>query len=235
MSNILITKKIILKQKNMKKTILISLFLVLNLLLFGQNTKKDKFDDNRLYKGKLSNEDFFNKADYIFEGEYIKSEAYFVDDSTKVYTQYLLRVNEVYKGSKKLEKGTVTLIKNSGFISKIYENENGEVVIFNKDHNNDNDFYVQEKQIFFCLESDLTQSLNSFEASNNIILKLFSNHRFASLIYDDDLLDEYNFLVSGLNSLYFKDKYEFYNYAKQFEGVKIPKEKKKKIRLKLKE
>lgn len=209
----------------MKKTLTTTL-LLLSILIYAQNGKKDKFDNN-LYKGKYSNKDFFEKAEYIFEGEYVESETYFVDDSTKVYTQYLLKVNEVYKGNKKLKKGTVTLIKNSGSVSKMYKDEKGELVILNKDYNNQLDFDIHGKNIFFCSESDLEMNSVQLNSSNTIKLKLLHNYEYANLIIDEDLLEEYNFLISGLNNLYFKDKQEFYNYAKQYKGLNIPKLKKK--------
>jgi len=210
----------------MKKAIAISLFLVLNLFLFAQNGKKDKFDRN-LYTGKYTNKDFFEKADYIFEGEYVESESYLVDDSTKVYTQYLLKVNEVYKGNKKLEKGTVILIKNSGtYTGKPKRIDDYTVAFYNNDYNIDYDFYVHSKHIFFCSESDLEESLNQFNASNNFSLKFFQNAEHAGLNYYEEESDLYNFLIEGLNHLYFKDKKKFYKFAKQFEGIKIPKQKK---------
>jgi len=212
----------------MKKAIAISLFLVFNLFLFGQNGKKDKIDHNRLYKGKLSNEDFFNKADYIFEAEYIEGKSYLVDDSTKVYSNFILNITEIYKGSDKLKIGTVNLIRTSGVFIIHSVNEHGEEGAYFLEHHRELDYNIPEKCILFCDESDFTKNYlpQEMKATNNLItLKLLDNWEYAGLDYYEDY-EDYNFLIAGLNHLYFKDKKKFYKFAKQFEGIKIPKKNK---------
>jgi len=213
----------------MKKTILISLFLVLNLLLFGQNTKKDKFDRN-LYTGKYTNKDFFEKADYIFEAEYVEGKSYLVDDSTKVYSNFILNITEIYKGSDNLKIGTVNLIKTSGVFEINMINEHGEKGVYLMEYHRELDYNISEKCILFCDESDFSKNYlpQEMKATNNqITLKLLDNWEFAGFNIYTDFEENYNFSIAGLNSLYFKNKKEFYEYAKEFEGIKIPKKKRR--------
>jgi len=208
----------------MKKTLTTTFLILLSILIYAQNGKKDKFNRD-LYNGKYTNKDFFEKADYIFEGEYIKSESYMLEG--KIYTQYYLKVLEIYKGDKNLKQGTVSLIKNSGYYTKAYIDEFGMPGESINEQNTSGDYDILGKSVFFCIESDFPQSPIKFESTNIKTLRLLQNYEHASFTFYDEEEDIYNFLIAGLDNLYFKDKQAFYNYAKQFKGIKIPKYKKK--------
>jgi len=203
----------------MKKCILVFLFLVVSFAISAQNDNKiDKFNHN-LYYGKLSNKDFFKKADFIFEGDIVKCETYLSTDSSQVYRHYILRINEIYKGKDKLQLGTIQLIQNSGqYIN--FEYENGIDKSFSLESNIDFDFSFNHTTIFFCVLSDFPTSPLSFQTNNAITLKLLENVEYAGLNYTNAPSDK-NFEIYGLNNVYLKDKDDLYQYMSQFKDIEI--------------
>jgi hypothetical protein len=57
------------------------------------------------YKGNLSNEDFFNQSEFIFEGIPFSGNCFALDSNKDetYYTSIIIKVTEVYKGQLKQE------------------------------------------------------------------------------------------------------------------------------------
>jgi hypothetical protein len=190
-------------------------------LVYGQEEKMDKFPRN-LYWGGLSNEDFFNQSDYIFEGKLVSQKIYHNEDTSNVWTSMLIEVIYILKGGNEIQKGEIEIIKNSGNVLVGYD-ENGVMILI--EHHTDLDFRPPEHGIFFCKKNNL-----SFRpASNNPSVEVLDNSRNAGLNYRP-ILSYRNFVLFGLNNLYFKNMEEFYDYAEQFEGITTPEQQKKNIR-----
>jgi len=178
-----------------------------------------------LYQGELSNKDFFKKADYIFEAEYVKCDAYLNEDSTKVYTASVVNITEIYKGGDKLQKGTIQIILDAGSYTRMWV-DNGIGKSFNLDYKTEFCYNGGRKNIFFCNISNFPESPFNFETDNKIVLKLLENEPYAGLRFESSM--DYNFTIYGLDNLYFKDIKEFYDYASKFKGIEIPGSDKKK-------
>ncbi len=58
--------------------------------------------------------DRVNNADYIFEGQVIKTNSYWNKDSNKIYTSNVVQISRIFKGD--LQCGTVELITNGGTV-----------------------------------------------------------------------------------------------------------------------
>ena len=208
----------------MKKTISITFLLLIGLTGFSQVKKIDKFDYH-MYTGKLSNEDFFRKADFIFEGENIESYNYLSNDSTKVYSTGVIRITEIYKGGDKLKAGKIRLIMDAGSYTDI-RIENGVDKSFSLDYNLNSSCDLGRKNIYFCTVSDFPKGSLDIKIDNNIVVKLLRNEPYANLCFSDT--EDYNFEMYGLNNLYFKTKQDFYDYASKFRHISIPGSVKKK-------
>ena len=197
----------------MRKITLIFIFLISLGSAFSQ-VKQEKFPF-KLYQGKLSNEQFINQSEFIFEGRTKGGKEYLSKDSTIVYTSVIVEVYKVYKGNDKLQPGTVELFVNSG----IFEDQKNFIY---KEYNTQLAFLTASSEpiIFFCKTSDFNISHPKPEVTNQMELKLLKNERFAGLYYSDSEFN--NFIIWGLKDLYFKTKDDFYNYLTKFKGTAIP-------------
>ena len=191
----------------------------------AQDGKIDKFPRS-LYWGGFSNEDFFNQSDYIFEGKIINTITYPNEDTTKLWTSFLIEIIYVLKGNDEIQKGQIEIIKKSGIltfpIKTIFVDDfevNDEFIFEYKD---DIAFTTPKHGIFFCKKTDL-----SFRpATNNPSVEIFENMRNAGLTYMPNLPSR-SFELFGLNDLYLKDMDALYDYARQFQGISVPEQQKK--------
>lgn len=172
-----------------------------------------------LYLGDLSNEDFFNQSDYIFEGKFVSRDDFPNADTSKIWASIILKVTHVLKGD--IDTGRIELILNSGRL--VQKKEDGYALI--AEYNSDGALRIpSEGGIFFCKKTEL-----SFRpVTGNPSVEPLRNERNAVLDYMPDRPYR-NFELFGLNDLYFTDKEDFYQYACQFRGINIPKKKEKTI------
>ncbi len=123
----------------MKKQLLLILTLLLSLNVLGQ--KMDRFPFP-LYEGKYSNKDFFNKAEYIFEGELISTKHYINKDTTRVFASSIVKVIHVFKGN--LNVDTIEFVRDGG---KYHEAETGFLIFNDVYHGSLN---LRQNMIFFA-------------------------------------------------------------------------------------
>jgi hypothetical protein len=181
----------------MKKLFNILICSILFSTAFSQTSKIDKLD-GPLYQGKISNEEFFEKSDYIFEGELISFSDVYLGKDNKKYYYAIINVKEVYKGN--LDTGSVKVFK------KMYSMPGG--------------LGISGKMIFFCKKSTLETPQKMAETKNKVKLSVFEDWEAACLFYSDD--PSHNFEIFGLNHMYFKTKNDFYQYISKYKGVKVP-------------
>ncbi len=198
----------------MKKTIILVVTLLIGLNSFGQK-KIDKFDRS-LYHGKYTNKEFFNKAEFIFEAEIISTKSYTNKDTTKVYASSVMKISHIYKGE--IDADTIEFVRNGGeFLS-----EDGRHIIF-KEYIGQ--LYLSSEMIIFAKKREG----RTFYENYNVKLEPFENSRNVALYYSDD--SDYNFVLFGLDNLYFKTFSAFQKYAKEQMDDKDSFHPKKKITL----
>lgn len=211
-SNYLFLLKI--KFNSMKKLFNIIIFCLLSNIIFAQTEKIDRLP-GLLYQGKYSNDQFFQKADYIIEGEAIQGETTLSKDSSVVNRQILFEITEVYKGN--LSKGTVELILESGEFHL-----GGEQLGVTIKYNADDNMNLGGKMILFCKKSSAKRLFEKPDVDNPTTLALLDDKHSAGLYYSRDY--NYNFELFGLNHLYFNTKQDFYQYLSNFKGTVLPEE-----------
>jgi len=199
----------------MKKTILLLTTLFCVAFLYAQNEKKQQ-------NQQLSNEDFFNQAELVFEGNLVKLVHTYNPNGTKrnedTYGIVVYDVRKVFKGDSSLERKTVFITrKGVGLggentiwatpgeieeraISTPFLEENGIPYVVST-----------SPAIFFLVTSDYPDDESS---------KFFFEKKYKLL---PNWLDVYGNKAAGLNNLAFKNREELHNYMMQFEGYRIPK------------
>ncbi len=183
----------------MKKQLFLILTLLLSLNALGQ--KKNKVS-GPMYQGNYSNKDFFNKAEYIFEGEVISNKKYLNEDTTDIFASSLIKINHVYKGD--LKADTIEFVRDGG--EWIIETDLG-MYTFSKYHGGYLNFYCK-KMIFFAKK----RKGQTFNSNFKVKLEPFTNERYAVIRYSDPYI--FNFKLYGLDQLYFNSINEFNKYAK---------------------
>jgi hypothetical protein len=177
-------------------------------------------------------EDFFSQAEFVFEGQYIKIvETYDIqgrddppDYSDDVHTIRAYKVFRVYKGDQSLTDSIIYVVNGNGILG-------GEYISMETAHSHpripqifsDNgirygvDPYTPA--IFFLVKSDLPE--------NKAVTKYSSYKKYKSLQEDKRSYDilyvckEINTIV-GLNNLVFRNRNDFYDYMRQFDGYTVP-------------
>lgn len=186
----------ILKQKIMKKTVLI--FALLFCSLFTKTHAQ-------FYEPDAETLQLLNSADYIFEGMVLDDKSYYNDDKTKIFTTSKVTITKVYKGD--LKEGTVELISEGGRIGLDERIERGVISPGYK-----------ESAIFLCKKSAFKSA--SKETFDNTI-KLDLLNKYANcLLYSESTQPKFE--LFGLNEIYFKTKQDFENFLLKVKGVKIP-------------
>jgi len=178
----------------------------------------------------LTNEEFFEKADFIFEGILIEGESVGYDTGGKlnendIYTSQTLQIIEVHKGNDKLKKGTIELIRPGGRLYTVNEEMGwGEMHHFP----NRGGLYVDNKYpaIFFCVYSDYPQNKETKNLDNTITLKLLCDREYASIqIGGRGWSPQYMHHIKGLNLLDFTSREELYDYMRKFKNIVVPQKK----------
>ncbi len=185
----------------MKKQLFLILILLLSLNALGQ--KIDKFS-YPLYEGKYSNKDFFNKAEYIFEGEVLYTKNYLNEDTTRVLASSVVKVIHVFKGN--LEADTIEFVRYGGQYRVNYP-DNTFLILEENYHGSG--FSLARRMIFFAKKREGRTFNNKFKVK----LTPLDNVAHASLNYS--IWSDHNFILYGLRDLYFKSMEEFYKYAKK--------------------
>jgi hypothetical protein len=205
--------------------------------------QNDKIKEQNLNKDLLSNEEFFNNSDYIVEGKLIKKwnndewyvrsyDAKGLSNVEDLYSEYIFKVNFVYKDVDKLIKinDTLIIVADYGCINKLIDENHWEYICKNVnelhsnggiDLNQTNDF------ILFLNKSGLPDNPNK----NNTYFRteFLQNKKYARInMNKDHTVDQgtgkyiTNYRIEGLDGLSFENRYELYKYMEHFEGVNVP-------------
>jgi hypothetical protein len=208
----------------MKKALLFLTTLFSVVLLHAQT-------ESNPYNLPLSNEEFFKQAEFVFEGYAIKTVAGYDPAGNGKYTEgYRIdsyKVLRVYKGTQFAAGDTIYMVQKGWS----FELENYESIFTKKsDHSGisyDLDMVTvpavlwkngiqwnpkqEEPLIHFIVSSDFPDDENS---------KYFSYKKYKSL--HKQVMYICGDIVAGLNNLNFRQREDFYNYMKQFEGFTVP-------------
>ncbi len=185
----------------MKKQLLLILTLLLSLNALGQ--KIDKFPYT-LYEGKYSNKDFFNKSEYIFEGEVLYTKNYLNEDTTRVLASSVVKVIHVFKGD--LSVDTIEFAENGAEWWVRTDSTNSQ---FSRYDDVDFLFFSTRRVIFFAKKREERVFNDRFK----IKLTSFADENYGAIYYSED--SDYNFMLYGLRDLYFKSLNQFQRYAKR--------------------
>lgn len=210
----------------MKKTILFLIFLLLAIMannLFAQGLTK---------KTLLSNEEFFEKADYILEGTVIPYDPIkgpdFYDalgnyDIEDLYTSYLIRVTYTYKvdSTFTIKRGdTINVIKKGGRIIKNADDPyNMEIInYFSQDRYESGviqePVWVGGEVIYFMKKNDLPLNPDSSKHNKYLKLTMLQDVKKGAI-----RIINHGFRITGLNDLSFGSRYELYKYMKQMDST----------------
>ncbi|HPX75786.1 MAG TPA: T9SS type A sorting domain-containing protein [Bacteroidales bacterium] len=175
----------------------------------------------------LTNEEFFEKADFIFEGILIEGESVGYDTGGKlnendIYTSQTLQIIEVHKGNDKLKKGTIELIRKGGRLYFLNEMGWKEMVYTNMEGCLETD--INYPAIFFCVYSDYPQNKEPKNFDNNITLKFLCDRDYASLQIGS-ISWEPEHHIKGLNYLNFETREAMYDYMRKFKNIVVPQKK----------
>ena len=208
----------------MKKNLLLLIALCCVASLYAQNNEK-----------RLANEEFFTQADIVFEGRYLKTVDIYDSKGNDKYNSktedcYSINayvVQRMYKGPKYNEGDIIYIVSQGGWLgakdnldwySGIGFNESSIGVTFKNGIN----CGLDEKlpAIHFLVHSDFPNDVNSKYAS-------YEKYKFLTLFYDfsKDYFPKLFICqdkIIGLDSLFFHEREDFYNYIKQFKGFTVP-------------
>jgi hypothetical protein len=213
----------------MKKINLIAIFLLLFGNIFSQNVVIEVPNSPLTQRLPLTNEQFFEQAEFIFEGRLIahSGKSYDVLGNLECcegfYTSSIIEVKHVYKGGDKIKQGTLEIITKGGTI--VAENEMGWKVPY--------ECYNREEivssgtgndAIFFCKTSEFPKNLEKRVFDNTISVSHFISKPNAVLTIGSISYGtkDWEKRIRGLNNLNFANRAEFYEYLKQFKGLNIP-------------
>ncbi len=188
------------KTQIMKKTIILLATLFIGLNSFGQ--KKIDRIYGYIYYGKYTNKDFFNKAEFIFEAEIVSTENYTNEDTTRVYSSSVMKISHIYKGE--IDADTIEFVRNGG---ELVSEEPPYFVIF-KEYRAQLSF--NERTIIFAKKREG----RTFNNNYSVKLEPFENSKNSALYYSE-CPGEHNFIIYGLDNLYFKTFSDFQEYAKE--------------------
>ena len=178
--------------------------------------------ENNPYNLPLSNEEFFKQSEIVFEGYFIKVVAGYNPKGTEEYLDgykiMAYKVQRMYKGTQYSDGDTIyithpgwrTKMENSTNNSNIYDDE----IVYIPGILSKNRINCAPKQsspaIFFLMASDFPDDKNS---------QYFSYKKY--MIFHNQGMYICGNIIIGLNDLIFRQRDDFYNYMKQFEGFNI--------------
>jgi len=211
----------------MNKPLLLFISLLLSVVALCVQTTEN--NNNNPYNLPLSNEEFFEQAEIVFEGNFINVVAtYDTKGSGKFDDCYRIvahRVQRVYKGTQYTAGDTIYIVSKGAFLgeevwSAMYEDRYIELgicgigCIVN----------AYSPKVYFLSNSDLPDDINS---------KYFSYEKYKEMEkansgrYQLDV-DRFNKMfvcgnkIVGLDSLVFHNREDFYNHMRQFKGFTLP-------------
>ena len=198
----------------MKKTILFLITLFSVAFLYAQTAVNQQ-------NQQLSNEDFFNQAELVFEGNLVKCVYTYNPNGTKknedTYGIVVYDVRKVFKGDSSLERKTVYITRKGiglGAENTIWATPGAteEIAIITPllEENGIPGVISTSPAIFFLVTSDFPDDENS---------KFFLEKKYKQL---PGRLHVYDNKAVGLNNLVFKNREELHNYMMQFRGYRIP-------------
>ncbi len=220
----------------MRTFIITAFILLLSLQGVGQIKRVDEIYGG-LYKGKLTNEDFFNQSEYIIEVKCFSCKRFLRNREIKkgydpfdFDSTYYNNENEIII-THSLEPDIAELITTSclGIVTYVYKGQgiqkNDTIELIKKstfsnysdEGNNCCDLDFPHKGIIFTRRID-----NEGMYSKQLTLTPFVNIKHAAIYYSGGS-EKYNFRLYGLKDLYFKTKADFYEYASQFDSITVPK------------
>jgi len=186
------------------------------IFLYAQPEK----NENNTY---LSNEEVFQQAELVFEGNYLKFVHTYnplgTSNEEDTYGILSFQVQKVYKGDRNLEGGTIYVTHRGTLLgyekSRINNLDDIEELAFITPFLKENGIpgiTSGSTALFFLVHSDFPDDENS---------KYYQYQKYKSLG------NRYNLYVfenkfAGLNNLAFKNRDELYQYMKQFEGYNTP-------------
>jgi len=211
------------------KKILFLVLVVFSINVSNLTAQKDESLD-------LTNEEFFEQADFIVMGKLIKwNESdvisrrsydtkgnYNPDD---IYTEYKFKIDYVYKSVDNLIKisDTIVVIADRGTIKNrmildslsgwYYSDGPAELNKF--DYSSIHIFLDGDNFILFLSKTDLP--VNSNEKNNYFHCQFLRDRDFARIKFE-----RRSDKSSGLNNLSFDNKYDLYKYMEQFEYLTLP-------------
>jgi hypothetical protein len=175
----------------------------------------------------LPNEEFFKNSDFIVKGKLIRwndydlaTRAYDIKGNYNpkdIYTEYLFKVDAVYKSYDNLIKlsDTIVIIADRGSIRKI-ESTSGEWTFWEEVKKNSNkgpmDLNGSSEFVLFLNKTVLP--VNPFDKNSYFHTEFLSDCTYGRLKI-------FGYII-GLNDLVFENRYELYKYMEQFEGITLP-------------
>ena len=210
-----------LKFITMKKVVL-TLVTVCSLFVLNAQTYEEAL--SRI-NGGLSNEDFFEQSELVFEGNFMKIVAtYNPEGGRKFDDNYAIsayKVHRIYKGDQSLTGEVIYLVSKGvllgdenidregedydiGYFLPLVFGENGITCAV----------HMYSPSIFFFSVSDLPDHGSPAEYPSNKKYKFLLNRGSRLFICEN--------YIAGLNNLIFNSREDFYDYMRQFEGYTVP-------------
>ena len=200
----------------MKKAILLLITLFCVPYFYAQQPQNEKNNPNP-----LSNEDFFNQAELVFEGNFVRVVATYdtkgIGKREDIYRISEYKVNKIYKGAQIITSDTIYVVSPGGLLGEEnfmekYKFEEITYIPWVLSKNNINCGIVNQYStcIFFLTASDFQEDENS----KYILKKKYKQLKGAMNVCEN--------IFAGLNDLVFSSREDFYKYMTQFDGFSVP-------------
>ena len=199
----------------MKKSIL---FLTTMLCVVFLHAQTNETKENNPYNLPLSNEEFFKQAEIVFEGYFIKIVAGYNLKGTEKYSDgYKIaayKVQRIYKGTQFIEGDTIYITHPGGLAGM--ENDKFD------DDNNYIPSVLYKNGIYWApqLRSPTIYFLESSNFPDDENSKYFAHKKYK--FFHKGRMYIYENTIIGLNDLIFRERDDFYDYMRQFEGFTVP-------------
>jgi len=198
----------------MKKAILLFITLLFSVaILYAQTIE----NNSNPYNLPLSNEEFFEQAEIVVEGYFIKVVAGYNLKGTERYADgyriMALKVQKVYKGEQYAAGDTLYVTFKGGrpgMKNIIGEDNNYIPSVLSKNGINWPP-QLTSPLIFFLVSSDFPDDENSEYFSYKKYKRFHNEYMY---IFENQIV--------GLNNLVFREREDFYNYIRQFRGFTAP-------------
>jgi hypothetical protein len=178
----------------------------------------------------LTNEEFFTQAEIVFEGYFLKTVAIYDSKGNDKYNSkwddcYRIDayvIQRIYKGADCNEGDRIFIVSQGAWLGELdyleKYNDCGTLGIYR--HGFECIINTYSPKIFFLVLSDFPDDINSKYAS-------YKKYKYVTS-YRDWSKDAYREMyicgdkMMGLDSLFFHQREDFYDYMKQFEGFTVP-------------